>query len=74
VVYAWIDTLDCYGTIVELGYAKALEKEIWIAGPRRFRDMWFVYELASFVEDEAADALSGSQSCIGNVARKHIPA
>lgn len=73
VVYAWIDSLDCYGTIVELGYARALQKEIWIAGPRRFRDMWFVYELATFVDDEATDALSGFQSCIGNVARKHIP-
>jgi hypothetical protein len=44
-VFAWIDANDCYGTVAELGYAKALGKEVWIAGPRRFRDMWLVYEM-----------------------------
>jgi hypothetical protein len=46
VVFAWVDTLDCYGTVVEIGYAHALRKHIWIAGPRRFRDMWFLYRSA----------------------------
>jgi len=46
-LFAWIDQLDCYGTIAEIGYAHAMGKMIWIAGPRRFRDMWFVYQLAS---------------------------
>lgn len=47
IVFAWIDELDCYGTISEIGYAAALGKEIWIAGPRLYRDMWFVYQYAS---------------------------
>ena len=45
-VFAWIDGIDCYGTIAEIGYAKALGKVIWIAGPRRYDDMWFVYRMA----------------------------
>lgn len=45
-LFAWIDSLDCYGTIVEIGYAAALGKRIWVAGPRNFRDMWFAYQAA----------------------------
>lgn len=45
-VFAWIDCLDCYGTITEIGHAHALGKRIWIAGPRPLRDMWFVYQTA----------------------------
>lgn len=43
---AWIDCIDCYGTIAEIGYAKALGKIIWIYGPMRYRDLWFVYRMA----------------------------
>lgn len=46
IVFAWIDALDAYGTITELGYAAALGKEILIAGPKQYSDMWFVYTLA----------------------------
>jgi hypothetical protein len=40
-VFAWIESVDCYGTLIELGYAKALKKTIVLSGPRRFRDLWF---------------------------------
>lgn len=30
VLFAWISTLDCYGTLAEIGYAKALGKQIFI--------------------------------------------
>lgn len=43
---AWIDSADCYGTVAEIGYAYARGTEIWIAGPERFTDLWFVYEMA----------------------------
>lgn len=46
-VFAWIDDASCYGTLVELGYAKALNKLIWIAGPTRYHDLWFGYEMAN---------------------------
>lgn len=29
-LFAWIDSLDCYGTLAEIGYAKALGKDIFI--------------------------------------------
>lgn len=45
-VFAYIDTADCYGTIAELGYAKAMNKSIWIAGPKWQHDFWFVYKMA----------------------------
>lgn len=28
--FVWIDSLDCFGTLAEIGYAKALEKDIFI--------------------------------------------
>lgn len=46
-LFAWIDTSDCYGTIIEIGYAAAKNKRVVIAGPKQFRDMWFVYKTAS---------------------------
>jgi len=33
VVFAWITSNDCYGTLVELGYASAFGKKIWIGVP-----------------------------------------
>ncbi len=47
-VFAWIDSLDCYGTITELGYARAIGKTVCVCGPRAFRDMWFLYTMADF--------------------------
>ena len=49
-LFAWIDSPDCFGTITEIGYASSLGKVIWIAGPKRFRDMWFVYKMADWVD------------------------
>jgi very-short-patch-repair endonuclease len=48
-VLAWIDCIDCYGTIAEIGYAKALRKIIVIAGPRRYDDLWFVYHMGDLI-------------------------
>lgn len=58
--FAWIDTTDCYGTITEIGFAASLGKRVVIAGPHRFDDMWFVYEMADDIyleEDNPAQAL-----------------
>ena len=57
IVFAWIDDHTAYGTFAELGYAKALGKTIWIAGPDlrhvyqdRYGDpcseLWFIYHFA----------------------------
>lgn len=45
-VFAWIDDTSCYGTLAELGYAKAKEVKIFIAGPKKFSDLWFIYQMA----------------------------
>jgi hypothetical protein len=53
-VFAWIDREDVYGTIAEIGIAKAEHIPIVISGPKWFPELWFVYMMASeFVE--AAD-------------------
>lgn len=73
-VFAWIDSPDCYGTIAELGYAHAHGKEIWIAGPESLADLWFVYELAHRFEfscataREAFESLIESEVCIAEMA------
>lgn len=48
-VFAWIDSLDCYGTIAEIGYAHGKQKKIVIAGPEFYKDLWFVYQFVGGV-------------------------
>lgn len=36
VLYAWIDSIDCYGTLSEIGYAAGLGKTIWVSYSRSF--------------------------------------
>ena len=51
VVFAWIHRKDVFGTIAELGYAVAMEREVWIGAPneRVLRHMWFVSKMANCV-------------------------
>jgi hypothetical protein len=49
IVFAWIDDLTAYGSLAELGYARAFGKQTWLAWPREFPDLWFIKELASEV-------------------------
>lgn len=44
-VFAWIDSLDCYGTIAEIGYAAARKKMLYVSARRSFRDMWFIHHI-----------------------------
>lgn len=59
-MFVWLDDPTAYGTIAEIGYAAALGKKIWVYGPQRFDDMWFVYQMAgrlSINADYAEDRL-----------------
>ena len=52
VVFAWIGSTDCYGTLVELGYAAAYNKPIWIGSPPNNSglmggDLWYAFATAS---------------------------
>lgn len=46
IIFAWIEDSTCYGTLVEIGYAKSLNKTIYIAGASYFEDLWFAYTMA----------------------------
>jgi len=47
-VFAWVDSADCYGTIVEIGFAKGLGKPVVVATSQDFaateqsRQMWLL--------------------------------
>lgn len=46
-VFVWIDSEDCYGTLVEIGYAKALGKPIAIYHSYKVNpkgELWFAFE------------------------------
>lgn len=45
-VFAWLDTLDAFGTLAEIGFAVNAGKRVYISGPQKYPDLWFVYELA----------------------------
>jgi hypothetical protein len=47
-VFAWIDSPDCYGTVAELGMAAALGKLICVAGPQAYPDMWLACSCAAW--------------------------
>jgi very-short-patch-repair endonuclease len=70
VVFAWIDSPDAFGTFTELGYAAALRKEILIAGPKQFPDMWFIYATAGTLKI-AESPLAALQAFIAE--NKYIP-
>lgn len=59
-VFAWVDAEGAYGTAVELGYAKALGKEIVVASNNWPVDMWFAKEMADVViqSESACSAFS----------------
>lgn len=60
VCFAWLDSLDCYGSLVEIGLAKGQGKQLWLAlhadldvgpasnmhGPANQHDLWFACELS----------------------------
>ena len=60
-VFAWIESTDTYGTLFELGYARAKGKRIVIATPDRklLKELWFTLANATVIEcDNPTDILS----------------
>ena len=49
VFIAWIDTNDCYGTLVEIGMARTQGKFVAVGGNKIFDDMWFAYHASDRV-------------------------
>jgi len=64
VIFAWLDDLTAHGTLIELGYAKALGKPIFIGFPDHltFHELWFARHLTTWIVvgefDEAWGAFS----------------
>jgi hypothetical protein len=48
-VFAWIDSPDCHGTIAEIAAAHAIRTPVLISGPTFLPDLWFVYHFADRV-------------------------
>ncbi len=48
-LFAWIDSQDCFGTLVEIGFAAALSKVIVVAWPNGFdmSELWIARELST---------------------------
>lgn len=48
-VFAYIDSLDCYGTLAEIGYAYGKGKKIYILYENNMleKELWFVSEMAN---------------------------
>lgn len=73
VVFAWLDSTDAYGTLVELGYARALQKQVWVAGPSDFPDLWFAYQTADRVLIPQPDARTALHALLARVGEYAIP-
>jgi hypothetical protein len=58
-VFAWIDGPDCYGTILEIGYARAMDKAVVVAFSEEFastkaaHEMWLLTKWGYYIEDES---------------------
>jgi nucleoside 2-deoxyribosyltransferase len=57
-VFAWIDGPDCYGTILEIGYARAMGKAVVVAFSEDFastkaaHEMWLLTKWGYYLEDK----------------------
>lgn len=48
IVFAWVDSADCHGTLLEVGVAAALKKTLVFATPHWFEDMHELWLAGSF--------------------------
>jgi hypothetical protein len=71
-VFAWMDRLSAYGTLAEIGYAKALGKKVWIAGPMSYDDLWFTYHLADRLTFGVSDPRLCLLAMLGHIPRPII--
>ncbi len=48
-VFVWLEDVECYGTLVEVGYAFAMQKPIYLAHAPSVLpngEMWFAFKAA----------------------------
>ncbi len=64
VVFCWLDSTDCHGTLAEIGYAHALGRRIWAAGPQPLPDLWFAVGMAEWQLFTAASPKAALQQAL----------
>lgn len=47
-LFAWLDSRDCHGTLVEIGLALAMGKIIVVTAPEKDRELWFACAAAHY--------------------------
>ncbi len=48
--FAWVDSRDCFGTLVEIGYAAARKDKVIVIATSVFDDeLWFAYSMANIL-------------------------
>lgn len=71
-VYVWLNDFDAFGTLVEIGYARAMKVHVAIASPEYLPDLWFAYIAAdSFFK--SVDAKVGLEWFLEGQYRNHMP-
>lgn len=74
-VFAWVDSVTAYGTIFELGYARALGKPVVVAHPRGFydaSDLWFARAASTTLIVDAESAEFALAQALGDAAPEAI--
>lgn len=78
VLFAWVDTLDCFGTLAEIGYAHAMGRRIWVGSPPEFSDsyrhLWFAVCMAEWHSHASSPLDAFSRAVAWDAARSQMNA
>lgn len=74
IIFAFINDNSCYGSLFELGLAKALGKKIIVVfdNDKRKKDMWFIGENADYSTSIDEFKLCKTNNILENLDNKHI--
>jgi hypothetical protein len=66
IVFAWVESPDAYGTLVEIGVATGLRKTIWLGGPERIPEHWFSHCLVDYLSFDYTDPAEFLAGCLSD--------
>jgi hypothetical protein len=64
IIFAWIESADAFGTLVEIGVATGLKKTIWLGGPERIPEHWFSHCLVDYLSFDYTDPAEFLRACL----------
>ena len=64
VFFAWIESETAYGTLAEIGVARALNKTVWFGGPERIPEHWFPESMCDCVSYGYRDPAEFLADCL----------